>query len=449
MKRLHQIQKIAHTLGNADEADRSLLEKFCSQFGELAPEERLALYRWLSTELEVSPENLAEPLGRLQAPMPEDPATWSRNLGDLRAAIAAPRRRALAALINRPGGMKFILELRAELLELQRNGQNEIDLLEREVADLLNDWFHQGFLFLKEINLSSSFNEIRYLKERELVHPMISLEEMGQRLGEDRLCFALYHAAMSDEPVVFIEVALSRGLLRSIHAIIDDPGTSPGLGRRADTAIFYSINNTQNGLAGLGLGKVLVYQVTEALRQRHPGLRTFATLSPIPGFWPRYLRPILSGTNGGFQLQREDVLRKIPPRTQRAILEREGGSDAKGGADAGDRNPDLAAVLLQVLSRPDWIADPFYFKSLRKPLTEIAFVYLAEETDRRGRPRNPVANFHLGNGATLSARNVNYGANRSARGLQESCGLMVNYVYAASTIQQVSQALQSWLPWGR
>jgi hypothetical protein len=185
---------------------------------------------------------------------------------------------------------------------------------------------------------------------------------MGQRLGEDRMCFALNHVVMPEEPVVFIEVALSRGLLRSIHDVIDDrvgrrrPVTSP------DTAIFYSINNTQNGLAGLGLGKVLIARVTEALRKRHPSLRTYSTLSPIPGFWPRYLRPILEGRDERFRIKKPDVLKKIPAKAQQAILDRY--------RDLGGKAEELAEALLAVLARPAWIEDSVFPQALRKPLIE-------------------------------------------------------------------------------
>ena len=114
---------------------------------------------------------------------------------------------------------------------------------------------------------------------------MANLEEMGRRLGTDRRCFALYHQAMLEEPVVFIEVALTRGLVRSIHEILGGAAAPGRSVRTPDSAIFYSINNTQNGLAGLGLGKVFIFQVVEALKRDHPDIKTYATLSSYPGFW--------------------------------------------------------------------------------------------------------------------------------------------------------------------
>ncbi len=364
-----------------------------------------------------------------------------RNVLELREAIASPRRRVLGSLINIQGGMKFILELRAEILELQRAGRQDLEPVEEEIAGLLNDWCTHGFLFLEEIDSTSPFEKIRFLKERELVHPMLSLEEMGRRLGEDRLCFALCHVVMPDEPVVFIEVALSRGLVRSIHDIIDVGKRDRAPVRSPDTAIFYSINNTEDGLAGLGLGKVLVFRVTEALRRRHPTLKPFATSSPIPGFRRRHLPPVLDGDDTGFSLSRDSALECFPVKSREALC---GRHHELGGADK-----EFSSVLLSILSKPGWHLDPVYLRLLQKPLREIAHIYLAQERDRRGRPLNPVANFHLGNGATLAERNVNFAANTSARGIDESCGLMVNYLYSRTAFQQLGSTVRSLLPWNR
>jgi hypothetical protein len=270
---------------------------------------------------------------------------------------------------------------------------------------------------------------------------MVGLEEMGQRLGEDRMCFALYHVAMPHEPVVFIEVALSRGLLRSIHDVIHDREGERQPLKAPDTAIFYSINNTQNGLAGLGLGKVLIARVTEALRERHPSLTTYSTLSPIPGFWSRYLRPILEGRDDRFKIKCADVMQKISAKAQQAIMMRY--------RDLGGEDADFAAVLLAILSRPAWIEDSVFPGQLRKPLVDLAYTYIAEEKDTRGRPLNPVAGFHLGNGARVAKSNVNFAANTSQRGLEESCGLMVNYIYSKKALLPIGRAVRSLLPWGR
>ena len=440
-KRVRQVAELARRFSSGDDTDRSQLARFRQWYDELTPEQRLELFHWLSDEFEVTLKKIEEPLAKMRSASELDRIAWNENVRELRKAVASPRQRLLEGLINTTGGMEFVLELRAEVLDAQKSGEAGLEALEEDIAHLLNRWCQHGLLFLEEIDLASSFETIKFLKDREMVHPMVGLEEMGQRLGEDRMCFALNHVVMPEEPVVFIEVALSRGLLRSIHDVIDDrtggrrPVTSP------DTAIFYSINNTQNGLAGLGLGKVLIARVTEALRKRHPSLRTYSTLSPIPGFWPRYLRPILEGRDERFRIKKPDVLKKIPAKAQQAILDRY--------RDLGGKAEELAEALLAVLARPAWIEDSVFPQALKKPLIDLAYTYIAEEKDARGRPLNPVAGFHLGNGARVARSNVNFAANTSARGLEESCGLMVNYVYSQRALGPIGRAVRSLLPWGR
>ena len=440
-KKVRQVTELANRVASDDAPDRALFNRFRDRYGELDPEQRLELFRWLSGEFEVGLGEIEKPIAQVRQASEYDRVAWNETVRDLRKAIASPRQKLLEGLINTTGGMEFVLGLRAEVLDEQRNGEGGLDALDEDIAHLLNRWCQHGLLFLEEIDLDSAFETIRFLKDREMVHPMVGLEEMGQRLGDDRMCFALYHVVMPKEPVVFIEVALSRGLLRSIHDVIDDQGGERRPIKSPDAAIFYSINNTQNGLAGLGLGKVLIARVTEALRERHPSLRTYSTLSPIPGFWPRYLRPILEGKDDRFKTKRADVVRMIPSKAQQAILKRY--------QDLGGEQPLIADALREVLSRPAWIEDSVFPHYLRKPLVDLAFTYIAEEKDRRGRPLNPVAGFHLGNGARVSRSNINFAANTSPRGLEESCGLMVNYVYSQKALAPIGRAVRSLLPWGR
>jgi malonyl-CoA decarboxylase len=440
-KRVRQVAELASQISSGDATDRKLLDQYRQQYGELTPEQRRELFHWLSDEFEVNLKQIEGPLAKVRSSSEYDRVGWNRNVRELRKAITSPRQRLLEGLINTTGGMEFVLALRAAVLDAQRNGEAGLEALEEDIAHLLNRWCQHGLLFLEEIDLSSPFETIRFLKDREMVHPMVGLEEMGQRLGEDRMCFALYHVVMPEEPVVFIEVALSRGLLRSIHDVIDDKDGARRPVKSPDTAIFYSINNTQNGLAGLGLGKVLILRVTEALREHHPSLKTFSTLSPIPGFWPRYLRPILEGQEVRFKIRRADVIKRIPAKAQQAIFDRY--------HELGGEAEEFAEALLAVLARPAWIEDSVFPQFLQKPLTDLAYTYIAEEKDARGRPLNPVAGFHLGNGARVARSNLNFAANTSLRGLEESCGLMVNYVYSQQALAPIGRAVRSLLPWGR
>ena len=442
-RKVRQLVDLLREIGTDGESVAESSERFGRGYGDLPSERRRELFEAASRELELPPGQVVPHLKRALDSASGDGEEWPDRLDELRVALRSPRRRALERLAQSAGGMKLLVEMRAEILDLERAGHSGLDLLEGEIADLLNGWFSQGFLFLEEIDRRSSFSKIQYLKERELVHPMVQLDEMGRRLGDDRMCFALYHVVMPDEPVVFIEVALSRGLIRSVHDIIDDTQVDRDPVTDPNTAIFYSINNTQNGLAGLGLGRVLLTRVTEALGERHRGLQCFATLSPMPGFRDRYLLPVLRDEEHPFALSRDELVDRISDRGRRRILDRAGRT-----AETEDV-AEIALALHDLLAGTTWIEDRGLVRSLRRPLSEIAHVYLTRETDARGRPLNPVARFHLGNGATLPRANVNFGANRTRRGLEESCGLMANYVYSVGTFQQIGRTVRSLLPWGR
>ncbi len=218
--------------------------------------------------------------------------------------------RAFRRFLNASGGLKFLLDLRADVLA----APSDLGPIDEEIAYLFTSWFQYGFLFLQEITQDSSYRQIRFLKEHDMVHPMASLEEMGNRLGEDRRSFALYHRAMPEEPIVFIEAALTKRIPTSIHEILDDSRSGPE--SNPDTAIFYSINNAQNGLVGLGLGKLLIYQVVDAIQRNRPRVSTFATLSPVPGFLNRYLKPILAGNDSAFRMKRADLVKYFPESTR-------------------------------------------------------------------------------------------------------------------------------------
>lgn len=416
------------------------LVEFQQRYREMPREERPYFFEMLVSRLELRKRDVQGDLQRLLAADEGDAVQWTRLLSELRPKLESPRVAAFRGFLNISGGLKFLLDLRADVLAAQRQFPVNLDPLDEDIAYLFTSWFQQGFLFLQEITQDSPYRQIRFLKDQDLVHPMSSLEEMGNRLGRDHRCFALYHRVMPEEPVVFIEAALTRGIPRAIREIL--PGDGPPLPRRGtpDTAVFYSINNTQNSLAGLGLGKVLIFRVVDALKRGQSGIRNFVTLSPVPGFWERYLQRILQGDDASFLLKRRRVEEFFPEKGRLALLQRR-------KETGGDKDPDFLSALLGILSDPKWIEDGVYAEWLRKPLTEITFFYLTREKNRQGKPLNAVASFHLGNGAGVGLRNVNFGANRSPRALREACGMMVNYVYSMTWLQQIGRTVESLLPW--
>ena len=439
-KKIDDLINLLNTIQAQKEPSPDALIKFRDHYQEILPEERPWFFDAVIHRIEISKGEIKEALRLVLAEEEKDPIRWSQGLSALRRKIGSPRIQIFRNFLNISGGLNFLLDMRADVIAAQRQSAFNLEPLDQDIAQLFNLWFQGGFLFLNEITLDSPYRQIRYLKDHDMVHPMASLEEMGHRLGTDRRCFGLYHRLMPNEPITFIEVALTRGIATSIHEIIEKSGNPSNRKKEADTAIFYSINNTQNGLAGVGLGKMLIFQVVETLEKSHPDIKTFATLSPIPGFWERYFKPILKGEKVPFQMNQNRLAEFFPEKIQQTIQE-------VHGAKSGKPKADYRTALLEILTDPEWLKRPEYDGLLKKPLTETAFFYLSQEKDRRGKPLNPVANFHLGNGATVHLKNIHFGANRFQRGVTESCGLMVNYVYSQTWLQQIGWNMKALLPW--
>jgi hypothetical protein len=435
---LSDAEKLVRLLGEiqaSTDPPLDLLDRFRATYERASREERQAFFALLLTRMEVVRETVSRPLEAVLAASADDPVKWTSLLTTLRRALESPRMRAFRRFLNASGGLKFLLDLRADVLAAERQGGSDLRPIDEEIAHLFTSWFQYGFLFLQEITQDSPYRQIRFLKEHDMVHPMASLDEMGRRLGEDRRSFALYHRAMPEEPIVFIEAALTRRIPVSIHEILDEPGKAPE--RDPDTAIFYSINNTQNGLVGLGLGKLLIFQVVDAIKKTSPQIQTFATLSPVTGFWTRYLSPLLAGEDGAFRLKRKGVAARFSAAARKRLLAAVGAGDESAFPDA----------LRKILSSPRWIEDAALVSDLASPLTSIAHFYLSEERDKSGKPLNPVASFHIGNGAVLTKKNVHFGANKTERGLLDACGFMVSYVYSSTWLHSLRRSARAMLPW--
>jgi malonyl-CoA decarboxylase len=431
-KRTTDLLKAFQLLGKADTEEGKVFQEIKSLYEALDINEKGILFRELIEKVEI-PRKELEPLLEGLAASGTGEADWPVWLSRLRGRLYSPRLNIFRRISHSPGGLKFLLDFRRDLLLAQRLFNIDLKALDFDIVLLFELWFQDGFLYLEEISLDSSYRQIERIKNSDLVHPMVSIEEMGQRLGGDRRCFALYHRIIPFAPIMFIEVALTKGIVTNIFEIIrgDSDQIREGV---ADTAIFYSINNTQQGLAGLGLGRMLIGQVVDYLKKEGPQIKTFATLSPLPGFWGYYLRPLLEGRGEGFSLNPEDVTsffskKQIAGITAKANLHQE-----KVGS--------FPEALLDILSDEKWADDEELRKALRAPLTKIAYRYIAREKNLQNKPLNPVANFHLGNGATVTPRNVNFLANPSPRGLKESCGLMVNYIYTSSWLGQIRRSFQ-------
>ena len=362
----------------------------------------------------------------------EGPAShWQEKLRTLRPSLISSRERFFKSFVNIRGGLKFLLDLRGDLLRLGTRMEG-IDWREtdQDIVFLLDMWFLEGFLSLSEIGLDTPYHQISFIKEHDMVHPMTSVEEMGKRLGKDRLCYGLYHVLLPHEPIIFIEVALADKIIGSIREIMEV--TKPI--ERPDTAIFYSINNTQQGLSGLGLGKILIARVVEEIRGKYPQIKNFSTLSPIPGLWKKYMEPLLKGESV-FEMKSEMIERYFLEKSKETLLSHYG---AGGG-----REKDFLKVLHEILADTKWIGDKIYIKHLGDPLKKIIYFYLTKEKNDKGEPLDPVANFHIENGASLSLNHLRFMANTYEYGVRDSLSFMVNYIYHIHWLEHVKETFPS------
>jgi malonyl-CoA decarboxylase len=363
----------------------------------LSPAGRERFLRLLADEFDIDRTEVDRCCRALaEAPEGEPRAAAERAL---RAALEPPRIRLLRQFNALPEGVKFLVDRRAELRDLARRDAG-LRGLEEDLKALLADWFDIGFLELKRITWESPAALLEKLIAYEAVHEIRGWTDLKNRLEADRRCFAFFHPRMPDEPLIFVEVALVAGMAGEVHALLDEkaPLGDPHV---ADSAIFYSISNCQRGLNGISLGDFLIKRVVDALATELPRLKTFATLSPLPG-----LRAWIERQNGAELL--------LP--AERAALVGLGG----------DR--DLASML----ARPGWQEEPAVAAAVKEPLLRLCARYLLTEKTSAGRVLDPVAHFHLTNGARVER--LNWLGDVSEKGMAQSAGLMVNYLYRLGDI---------------
>lgn len=320
------------------------------------------------------------------------------NLAVLTQASEPVRQELLRKINMAPGGTRAIVDMRETLIGLLKNNR-DLEPLNADMQHLLTSWFNRGFLELRHIDWDTSAAILEKLIRYEAVHEIQGWEDLRRRLATDRKCFAFFHPAIPDDPLIFVEVALVHGLADSVQALLA-PEIDEKAPQTAKTAIFYSISNCQAGLKGISFGNFLIKQVVDELKREFPQLKQFATLSPIPGFM-------------GWLRTRQ-----------------------KSKAD----DAQLAGQVLDGLSEEGWINDPVKVAKLQKPTLALCATYLA--TCKRGKsPLDPTARFHLGNGAQLER--LNWLGDTSEKGLRQAGGMMVNYAYHLDDIEKNHEALMN------
>ena len=365
----------------------TLARRALDAFARLDTDERDAFFEFLRCDLDPEPAALDAAIERYRAsPAPETAAA-------LTAAAEPPRQELLRLMNTAPEGTRDILAMREALLDA-RARRPELEVVDDDFVHLLRSWFNRGFLELHRIDWRTPALVLEKIIAYEAVHEILDWEDLRRRLQADRRCFGFFHPSLPDEPLIFVEVALCNGLAGSVTDLLFGK-VEPDVA--ADTAIFYSISNCQRGLTGISFGNFLIKQVVRELMAEVPALRTFATLSPVPGFRKWLVRAAAEGR-----------LPTLPP---------------DGGGDRG--------AALDGVDAADWPAEHAPRSRLEPRLTNLCAHYLLHE--KRGlHPLDPVARFHLRNGARLER--INWLADPSPAGLTQSAGMMVNYVYDEAAV---------------
>ena len=341
-----------------------------------------------------------------------DAAVRAIALAGLRRALEPPRLKLLTAFAAIPDGVKFLVEMRADLLRL-KDHEPLLQALETDLKGLLASWFDVGFLELRAIDWKSPAALLEKLVQYEAVHRIRTWRDLRNRLDSDRRCYAFFHPRMPDEPLIFVEVALERGMAASVQKLLDEKAPLQDAGQ-ADTAVFYSINNCQRGLDGISFGNFLIKRVVELLAAELPKLKTFCTLSPMPGF-RSWLQK--SARDGDALLTTEEEANLTTALNDGTTL------------DFPKLLADRACLKQEALAR-----------AMAPILIRLGARYLLKEAPagRAGRALDPVAHFHLSNGARVER--LNWRADVSENGLRQSCGLMVNYLYDPASIENNHEA---------
>jgi malonyl-CoA decarboxylase len=379
--------------GRGEASGTALAGEILAKYAELTTGPRIAFFEALATRF--GPDR-----ARLDAAV----ATWQANPSDAAAAevhrAAEPRRQELLRRLNlAPAGTAALVRMREQLLDALDH-RDDLRAVDADFVHMFSSWFNRGFLVLRRIDWSTPAMILEKIIRYEAVHRIRSWDDLRRRIDPpDRRCYAFFHPALVDEPLIFVEVALTREIPDAIAPILSVQRDSTDA-EKVSTATFYSISNCQRGLAGVSFGNFLIKQVVQEISRENPRLRTFVTLSPAPDFasW----------------LDRE---RKTENSTALSPEDREALAD---------------------LDRQGWWQLPQVREPMQGPLLRAAAWYFLRAKNRRGLPADAVARFHLGNGARLER--LNWLGDGSENGLSQSYGLMVNYLYDLDDIEKNHEA---------
>jgi malonyl-CoA decarboxylase len=391
------IEALARALisGRGEASGVAIARELLCSYAQLSSEDQAKFFRFLADQLRPDPERVAT-AARAYLDEPSDV-----TLARLQKALDSPRLEFFRRLNLAPGATAEIVAMRRDLLRTPIEDA-ALAAVDADLRRLLYSWFNRGFLVLRRIDWNTSAAILEKIIRYEAVHEIKGWDDLRRRLDpKDRRCFAFFHPSLVDEPLVFVEVALMRDMPEAIGEVLLEPETPLAAGT-ATTAVFYSISNCQEGLRGISFGNFLLKQVAEELAREEPGLKTFVTLSPMPRF-AAWLAETAASAGGD-----------------------EVGAEAKAARDAVER-----------LGGPERLAESADGE-VKALLLALAAQYLLAAKGADGRAVDPVARFHLGNGARLER--INWMADPSPKSLRDALGLMVNYRYDLKEIEKNHEA---------
>jgi malonyl-CoA decarboxylase len=379
--------------GRGEASGVALAREIFARYAVLTTGPRIAFFEALANRFGPDPLRIEQAI-----------EAWQKNPSDETAAevhlASEPRRQELFRRLNlAPNGTASLVRMRERLLDaLDR--RDDLARVDADFVHLFSSWFNRGFLVLRRIDWSTPASVLEKIIRYEAVHAISDWDDLRRRIdAPDRRCYAFFHPALVDEPLIFVEVALTRDIPAAIEPILATKREplEPG---RATTAVFYSISNCQRGLSGVTFGHFLIKQVVEEISREFARLSTHVTLSPVPGFaeW----------------LRRERV------------------------AESSSALSDEDRLVLAGLDVPKWWQDERIADALYEPVLRAAAWYFLHARSRTGTPIDPVARFHLGNGARLER--INWLADMSEKAISQSHGLMVNYLYDLADIEKNHEA---------
>ena len=380
--------------GRGEASGVAIARQILEFYRAMGPDDRRGFFKYLAEHFKPDQEATATAAKAYLA----DPS--DSTLQRLRAATESPRQELFRRLNLAPGATAEIVAMRRDMLRLPK-AEPSLAAVDADIAHLLASWFNRGFLVVKRIDWQTPAAILEKIIQYEAVHEIQGWDDLRRRLDPvDRRCFAFFHPSLIDEPLIFVEVALMSDIPGSIQTVLNEKRKGGPKEAAPTCAVFYSISNCQEGLRGISFGNFLIKQVVEELVREQPQLKTFVTLSPVPHF-ARWL--------------------------DRALADEQ--TQAVTDADR---------VALQVLRDPGWLEDPEEEEAPKDTLLALAAHYFMLSKSADGRPVDPVARFHLGNGARLER--INWLGDVSEKGLREAHGLMVNYRYDLKEIERNHEA---------